>query len=77
MLFHGIEATSCEAERNVSALTHLVSYLRSNILASREENITFIGVNSHLMDEVRELDAAVETARARAVKNVHKSVAAQ
>ena len=76
-LFHGIEATSCEAERNISALTHLFGYLRINILTSREENIMFIRVNSHLMDEVRGLDAAVEQARARAVKNVHKSVAVQ
>ena len=62
-----IMATSCQAERNVSVLTHLFGYLRSNVIVSKEENIMFIRLTSHLMDEVRELDAAVEQARARAV----------
>ena len=37
----------------------------------------FIRLNRHLIDEVRELDAAVPQARARAVKSTQKSVAAQ
>ena len=34
-LYHGIEATSCQAERNFSALAHLIGYLRSRMLPSK------------------------------------------
>ena len=35
-LYHGrIEATSCQAERNFSALAHLIGDLRSSMLASK------------------------------------------
>ena len=37
----------------------------------------FIRLNRHLVDEVRELDAAVEQARARVAKSAQKSMAAQ
>ena len=73
-LYHGIEATSCQAERNFSALAHLISDLRSRMLASKVERMTFIRLNRHLIDEVRELDAAAAQARARIAKrcaNIH------
>ena len=62
---HGIEATSCQAERNFSALAHLIGGLRSSsMLASKVERMMFIRLNKHLIDEVRELDAAVAQAQA-------------
>ena len=61
-LYHGIEATSCQAERNFSALVHLIGDLRSRILASKVERMMFIRLKRHLIDEVRELDAAVAQA---------------
>ena len=76
-LYHGIEATSCQAERNFSALAHLIGDLRSAMLAYTVERVMFIRLNRHLVDEVRELDAAVEQARARVPKSAHKSMAAQ
>ena len=63
-LYHRIEATSCQAER-------------SRMLASKVERMMFIRLNRHLIDEVRELDAAVAQARARVAKSAQKSVAAQ
>ena len=68
-LYHGIEATSCQAGRNFSALTHLIGDLRRRILASKVERMMSIRLNRHLIDEVRELDAAVAQARARVAKN--------
>ena len=65
-LYHGIEATSCQAERNFTALAHLIGDLRVNMLASKVERMMFIRLNRHSIDEVRELDAAVAQARARA-----------
>ena len=76
-LYHGIEATSRQAERNVSALAHLIGNLRSSMLASMVERMMFIRLNRHLIDEVRELDAAVAQARATVAKSAQKSVAAQ
>ena len=73
-LYHEIEATSWQAERNFSALAHLIGDLRSRMLASKVERMTFIRLNRHLIDEVRELDAAVAQARARIAKrctNIH------
>ena len=76
-LFHGVEATSCQAERNFSALAHLIGDLRSSMLAGKVEQMMFIWLNRHFVNEVRELDAAVEQARARVAKSAQKSVAAQ
>ena len=75
-LYHGIEATSCQAERNFSALAHLIGDLRSRMLASEVERMMFIRLNSPLIDEVRELDAAVAQARARVANSAQISVAA-
>ncbi|CAN0031444.1 unnamed protein product, partial [Ascophyllum nodosum] len=40
-----IEATRCQAERNFSALTHLIGDLRSRMLASKVERMVFIRLN--------------------------------
>jgi len=76
-LYHGVEATSCQAERNFSALAHLIGQLRSNMLASKVERMMFVRLNRHMVDEVRELDAAKEQARARVAKSAQQSAAAQ
>ena len=76
-LYHGIKATSCQAERNFSALAHLIGDLRSSMLASKVERMMFIRLNRRLIGEVRELDAAVAQARARVAKSAHISVATQ
>ena len=76
-LYLGIEATSCQSERNFSALAHLIGDLRSNMLAYKVERMMFIRLNRHLVDEVRALDAAVEQARARVARSAQKSAAAQ
>ena len=39
---------------------HLIGDLRSTMLAYKVEHIILIRLNRHLVDEVRELDAAVE-----------------
>ena len=56
-LYHGVEATSCQAERNFSALANLIGDLRSNMLASKVERMMFIRLNKHMVDEVRDFDA--------------------
>ena len=55
--------------------TSLIGDLRSGMLASKIERMMFIRLNRHLIDEVRELDAAVAQARGRVAKSAQKSVA--
>ena len=76
-LYHVIEATICQAGRFFLALAHLIGDLRSWMLASQVERMMFIRLNRHLIDEVRELDAAVAQARARVAKGAQISVATQ
>ena len=59
----------CQAERNFSALAHLIGDLRSNMLASKVERMMFIRLNRHLVKTVHELDAANAQARARVAKS--------
>ena len=76
-MYHGVEATSCQAKRNFSALAHLIGDLRSNMLASKVERMMFIRLIKHIVDEVRDLDAAQAKANARAAKSAKQSAMAQ
>ena len=76
-LHHGVDATTCQAERIFLALAHLIGDLRSNMLASKVERMMFIRLNRHLVDEVHELGAANAQARARVSRSAQKSAAAQ
>ena len=51
-LYHGIKATSCQAERNFSVLAHLIGDLRSRMLVRKVECMMFIRLSRHLIDEV-------------------------
>ena len=76
-LYHGVEATSCQAERNFSALANLIGDLRSSMLASKVERMMFIRLNKHMVDEVRDFDAAKAKAKARVAKSAKQSATAQ
>ena len=62
-LYHGVEATSCQAGRNFSALAHLIGDLRRNMLASKVERMMFIRLNKHMVDDVRDFYAAKAKAK--------------
>ena len=76
-LYHGVEANICHAERNFSALANLISDLRSNMLGSKVERMTFIRLNKHMVGEVRDVDAAKPKAKARVAKSAKQSATAQ
>ena len=61
-LYLGIKATSCQAERNVSALGHVIGHLRCYMLVRKVEHMMLIRLNRHFVAEVREWDAAVAQA---------------
>ena len=79
-LFHAIDGTSCQAERNFSSLAHLLGDLPSNsnnILPANVERMMFARLNKQFIEEVIELDAAVKLEQARAAKSAAAPVAGQ
>ena len=50
-LFHAVDATSCQAERNFSPLAHLIGDLRSNILPAKVEWMVFVRLNKQFIIE--------------------------
>ena len=56
---------------------NLIGNLRSNMLASKVERMLFIRLNKHMVDEVRDLDAAKAKAKARVAKSAKQSATAQ
>ena len=66
-LYHGVEATICQAERNFSALANFIGDLRSNMLASKVERMMYIRLNKHMVDETK----------ARVAKSAKQSATAQ
>ena len=51
--------------------------MRSNMLASKVKRMMFIRLNWHMVDEVRDLDAAKAKAKARVANNAKPSATAQ
>ena len=53
-IYHGVEATSCQAERNFSSLSVLISISRASINAFKvEEQIMFLKLNQGCLPEVQ------------------------
>ena len=76
-MYHRVEATSCQAERYFSALANLTGDLPSSMLASKVLRMTFIRLNKHMVDEVRDFDAAKAKAKARVAKSAKRWATAQ
>ena len=67
-LYNGIEFTSCQAERNFSALSFLISSLRSSISPGKVERLMFLWLNRALIPEVKALHDAIEGNKAVAAR---------
>ncbi|CAM9970799.1 unnamed protein product, partial [Ascophyllum nodosum] len=48
-LYTGIDTTSCQAERNFSALKKVLSDMRASTLARKTEEMLLLRLNSHLI----------------------------
>ena len=44
-LYHGVEATSCQSERNFSALAFRIAHLRSSMAPFKVEQMMFLRLN--------------------------------
>jgi hypothetical protein len=76
-LYHGIESTSCQAERNFSALSLLIGNLRTTMAPYKVERFMFIRLNQHLIPEIQKLAAVTNAQRARAIDCAKKTAEVQ
>ena len=67
-LYHGIESTSCQAERNFSTLSNLIGSLRSSMLPSKVERMMYLRLNRLFIPEVKALNDAVVANKAAAAR---------
>ena len=51
-LYHGVEATNCQAERNFSALALLIGNMRSSTGAFKVEQMMFLRLNQRRIPEI-------------------------
>ena len=65
-LYNGIESTSCQAERNFSALAFLIGHLRSTTAPGKVERLMFLRLNRLFVPDIKALHDAVEAKKAAA-----------
>ena len=65
-LYNGIESTSCQAERNFSALAFLIGHLRSTTASGKVERLMFLRLNRLFIPDIKALHDAVEAKKAAA-----------
>ena len=63
-LYNGIESTSCQAERNSSALSFLIGSLRSSISPGKVERLMFLRLNRLFIPKAKALHDAIEANKA-------------
>ena len=64
-LYHGVEATSCQAERNFSALALLIGNMRSSMGAFRVEQMMFSRLNQRFIPEIAGYNSVIDMQQAR------------
>ena len=65
-LYNGIESTSCQAERNFSALAFLIGHLCSTTAPGKVERLMFLRLNRLFIPDIKALHDAVEAKKAAA-----------
>ena len=64
-LYHGVEATSCQAERNFSALSFLIGTLRASMSPFKVEQMMFLKLNQGCLPEVQRYNATIAAQQER------------
>ena len=59
-LYHGIESTSCQSKRNISALGFLIGSLRNSMLPAKVERMMFLRINRLYILKVKTLRDVIE-----------------
>ena len=63
--YHGVEATSCQAERNFSALALLIGNVRSSMGAFKVEQMMFLRLNQRCIPEIAAYNRVIDRQQAR------------
>ena len=65
-LYHGVEATSCQAERNFSALALVIGNIRSSMGAFKvEQKMMFLRLNQRCVPEIVAYNRVIDRQQAR------------
>ena len=64
-LYHGVEATSCQAERNFSSLSFLIGTLRASMSPFKVEQMMFLKLNQGCLPEVQKYNAIISAQQER------------
>ena len=64
-LYHGVEATSCQAARNFSALALLIGNMRSSMGAFKVEQMMFLRLNQKCIPEIAAYNKVIDRQQAR------------
>ena len=64
-LYHGVEATSCQAERNFSSLSFLIGTLRARMSPFKVEKMMFLKLNQGCLPEVQKYNAVIAAQQER------------
>ena len=64
-LDHGVEATSCQAERNFSSLSFLIGILRVSMSPFKVEQMMFLKLNQGCLPEVQKYNAVIAAQQER------------
>ena len=64
-LYHGVEATSCQAERNFYALALLMGNMRSSRDAFKVEQMMFLRLNQRCIPEIAAYNRVIDRQEAR------------
>ena len=63
--FHGVEATSCQAERNFSSLSFLIGTLRASMSPFKVEQMMFLKLNQACLPEIQTYNAVIAAQQER------------
>ena len=64
-LYYGVEATSCQAERNFSALALLIGNMRSSMGAFKMEQMMFFRLNQRCIPKIAAYNRVIDRQQAR------------
>ena len=64
-LYHGVEATSCQAERNISSPSFLIGTLRANMSPFKVEQMMFLKLDQGCLPEVQKYNAVIAAQQER------------
>ena len=77
-LYHGVEAISCQAERNFSSLSFLIDTLRASMSPFKKvEQMMFLKLNQGCLPEVQKYDAVIAAWQERRSQCLHGVQSAQ